>query len=82
MCEKFADLGSLRRRKQERKRPVGVLLKRLQKQKLRVQLKRESVCYELNGHRKLRSCLQTVVKVARMRRRMLMRMEKTWREKL
>jgi hypothetical protein len=82
MCEKLADLGSLRRRKQERKRPVGVLPKRLQKQKLQVQLKRESVYFELNGHRKLRSCLQTVVKVVRMRRKMLMRMEKTWREKL
>jgi hypothetical protein len=82
MCENFADLGSLRRRKQGRKRPVGVLLKRLQKQKLQVQLKRESVCFELNRHRKLRSCLQTVVKVVRMMRRMLLRMEKTWREKL
>jgi hypothetical protein len=52
MCN-VADLGSLRRKKQERKRPVGVLLRRLQKQRLQLQLKRESVHFEFNWHRNL-----------------------------
>ncbi len=81
MCN-FADLGSLRRKKQERKRPVGVLLRRLQKQRLQLQLKRESVHFELNWHRKLRSLLQPLVKIVRLKRRILMRMEETWRVKL
>jgi hypothetical protein len=81
MCN-VADLGSLRRKKQERKRPVGVLLRRLQKQRLQLQLKRESVHFEFNWHRKLRSLLQPLVKIVRSKRRILMRMEETWRVKL
>jgi hypothetical protein len=81
MCN-IADLGSLRRKKQERKRPVGVLLRRLQKQRLQLQLKRESVHFELNRHRKLRSLLQPLLKIVRLKRRILMRMEETWRVKL
>jgi hypothetical protein len=81
MCN-ITDLGSLRRKKQERKRPVGVPLRRLQKQRLQLQLKRESVHFELNRHRKLRSLLKPLVKIVRSKRRILMRMEETWRVKL